>query len=66
MEELAHILGCKVFSQPMKCLRFSLVAGFKSIVIWDTMLEKVEWSSMTEMFYPRVLRLAINRCFRVC
>lgn len=46
VEELAQILGCKVFSLPMKYLGLQLAARLKSKVIWDTILEKVERHSM--------------------
>lgn len=39
---LAHILGCKLGSWPMTYLGLPLGASFKSISIWNGVLEKVE------------------------
>lgn len=41
--ELAEILGCKVSSLPMKYLSLPLGAPHKSKVIWDGVIEKIEY-----------------------
>jgi hypothetical protein len=41
-ESLAHILGCRIGSLPMTYLGMPLGASFKSIFIWNGVIEKVE------------------------
>jgi hypothetical protein len=42
VESLAHILGCRIGSLPMTYLGMPLGASFKSISIWNGVIEKVE------------------------
>lgn len=41
-KDLANILGCKVFSLPLKYLGLSIGTPHKSKSIWDGVIEKVE------------------------
>jgi hypothetical protein len=42
VESLAHILGCRIGSLPMSYLGLPLGALFKSLSIWNGVIEKVE------------------------
>jgi len=42
VESLAHILGCRIGSLPMTYLGMPLGASFKSISIWNGVIEKME------------------------
>jgi len=42
VESLAHILGCRIGSLPMTYLGLPLGASFKSISIWNGVIQKVE------------------------
>jgi hypothetical protein len=42
VESLAHILGCRIGSLPMTYLGMPLGAPFKSVSIWNGVIEKVE------------------------
>jgi hypothetical protein len=42
VESLAHILGCRIESLSMTYLGMSLGASFKSLSIWNGVIEKVE------------------------
>jgi hypothetical protein len=42
VESLAHILGCRIGSLPMTYLGMPLGASFKSVSIWNGVIEKVE------------------------
>jgi len=42
VESLTHILGCRIGSLPMTYLGMPLGASFKSISIWNGVIEKVE------------------------
>jgi hypothetical protein len=42
VESLAHILGCRIGSLPMTYLGMPLGASFKSLSIWNGVIEKVE------------------------
>jgi hypothetical protein len=42
VESLAHILGCRIGSLPMTYLGLALGASFKSLPIWNEVIEKVE------------------------
>jgi len=42
VESLVHILGCRIGSLPMTYLGMPLGASFKSISIWNVVIEKVE------------------------
>ena len=42
LEDLAHILGCKVASLPMKYLGLPLGAPFKAKSIWNPIIERME------------------------
>jgi hypothetical protein len=42
LEELAGIMGCKIIQLPMTYLGLALGANFKSKLIWDPILEKME------------------------
>jgi len=42
VESLAHILGCRIGSLPMTYLGLPLGASFKSLSIWNRVIEKVE------------------------
>ena len=42
IEGLAHILGCGVFSLPMKYLGLLLGASFKAKAIWGDIIEEIE------------------------
>jgi len=42
VESLAHILGCRIGSLLMTYLGMPLGASFKSISIWNGVIEKVE------------------------
>jgi hypothetical protein len=42
VESLAHIMGCNIGSLPMTYLGMPLGASFKSISIWNGVIEKVE------------------------
>jgi hypothetical protein len=42
MWSLWHILGCRIGSLPMTYLGMPLGASFKSIFIWNGVIEKVE------------------------
>jgi hypothetical protein len=52
VESLADILGCGVATLPMKYLGLLLGASYKSIHIWDGVIEKIErrlasWKKVT-------------------
>jgi hypothetical protein len=57
MESLAHILGCRIGSLPMTYLGLSLGVLFKSLFIWNGVIEKVErrWLVGKSFIYPRVV-----------
>lgn len=42
IQELANILGCRVSSLPMKYLGLPLGARYKSIYIWDDIIERMK------------------------
>jgi hypothetical protein len=42
VESLAHILGCRIGSLPMTYLGLPLGASFKSLPIWNGVIEKAE------------------------
>jgi hypothetical protein len=42
VESLADILGCKVAILPVKYLVLPLRASYKSIHIWDGVIEKIK------------------------
>jgi len=42
VESLAHILGCRIGSLPMTYLGLPLGASFKSLSIWNGVIEKVQ------------------------
>jgi hypothetical protein len=42
IEELVHILDCRVFSLPLKYLGLPLGASYKEISIWSGIIEKME------------------------
>jgi len=42
MWSLAHILGCRIGSLPMTYLGMPLGTSFKSLSIWNVVIEKVE------------------------
>jgi len=42
VKDLAHILGCRVASLPMKYLGLPLSALYKSIAFWNGVIEKIE------------------------
>jgi len=42
VEELAHLLGCRVASLAMKFLGLPLGASYKATAIWNGVVEKME------------------------
>jgi hypothetical protein len=42
VEGLAHLLGCQVASLPMTYLALPLGASYKSMSIWNGVIEKLE------------------------
>jgi hypothetical protein len=42
VERLVHLLGCRVTSLPMTYLNLSLGASYKSVSIWNGVIEKME------------------------
>jgi len=42
VEGLAHLLGCQVASLPMTYLGLPLGASYKSVSIWNGVIEKLE------------------------
>lgn len=42
INSLANILGCQVFSLPLRYLGVPLGAIFKAKAVWDVVIEKVE------------------------
>jgi hypothetical protein len=58
MWSLWHIFwGCRIGSLPMTYLGMPLGASFKSISIWNVVIEKVErgWLVGRNFIYPRVV-----------
>lgn len=45
VEVFVGTLGCKVFKLPMSYLCFPLVSAFKEMVVWNSMLGKIERNS---------------------
>jgi hypothetical protein len=42
VEDLAHLLGCRVSSLPMKYLGLPLATSYKATSIWNDDIEKIE------------------------
>jgi hypothetical protein len=42
IEGLANILGCNISFLPLRYLGLPLAAPFKSLAIWDGVIEKIE------------------------
>lgn len=52
MDRLAGILGCGVYSLPLKCLGLPLGFSFKAKSIWDGAVEKIKrWLASWKMMY---------------
>jgi hypothetical protein len=52
VEGLAHILGCRVLSLPMKYLGLPLGASYKATSIWNDIIVKMEcWLAGWKLLY---------------
>jgi hypothetical protein len=57
VKDLAHILGCRVASLPMKYLGLPLGASYESTAIWNGVIEKMERRSAS---WKTIYRMVVN------
>ena len=68
MEELVEMLGCRQSSLPLKYLSLPLGATYKEELIWNPVLEKMEWrlAGWKKMYLSKGGKFLLRAPFPVC